>query len=575
MSTFLKVSLFVTLFFGSLRLAAQQVDLEIKYNNCTSVYEVHMIVVSNITTAPGFGYLIGSSGVGIVFPGTATDVIPAITSVEGGTWSSASKINNYTFNSETTDQWKVATGGSVNAIPAALAVAGTDIILFTFPSPTGSCLPGVRLFNNWTGCTPPTQLPAGSDPCSGQPGFQGADHRSSIFLDFDGIDGYRANRNNSGTTCTTGFDFGDLTSLWGTATAAIISPDCNNDGVPDGIGGAVWAGNVVDAETTQKFSAQTNLANGDNIDGRDDEDGLTPPAIPLNLGFSYTFNVRLNSNQTGKQVFYGMWFDWNSDGNFNNDNATGTGPAFYSGSGTASSPVNLPVSVKTPSASGSGAGQANLSSYKVRLIASDVAVTSGMFNGTFTNGEVEDYQAPATILPVTFGNVTAEAKNCNIYVAFDYLSQQNNKEFDIETSTNGVAWKTVAVLGNTGNAGPNKYSFIHTSPKTGSNYYRIKQVDMDGRFSYSKTVVANSNCDGKQNIVSYPNPVFNLLTVVLPIMSNKTELRVTDAAGKILLTKVATSGINTIDMQRLTPGSYMVQILSSNTVLYSSKVIKQ
>ncbi|MCY7423017.1 MAG: T9SS type A sorting domain-containing protein, partial [Chitinophagaceae bacterium] len=356
-----------------------------------------------------------------------------------------------------------------------------------------------------------------------------------------------------------------------------ISPDCDNNGIPDGTNGAVWAGNIVDAETIQKFSATTNAANGDDNDNRQDEDGLTPPAIPLNLGYSYTFNVRLNSNQTGKTVYYGLWFDWNSDGNFNNDNATGTGPAFYSGSGVATSPVDIPVLVKAPATAGSGAGQANLASYKTRLIASDVPVTSSMFGGTFANGEIEDYQAAAVILPVTFGNMSAQAKECNVYVSFDILTQLNASHFEIEYSNDrGAKWSQLAAIPASGSSNiSHSYSYIHTRPVPGINLYRIKNVDRDGKFMYSETLSANNTCSGKGGIISYPNPVHATLTVLLPINTGKVQLRITDAAGKLVQNITTQNSLNTINTHLLAGGMYILEVLNANRVVYSSKFIKE
>ncbi len=520
---------------------------KLDYDFCSNEYVAKVIPTVSLTNQ----IINTSSQYTIVLPGNE---VGNIITTNGGTASWSTGVFQVLYYPIATPPATYRFWYPLGSLPINLP-ANVEYELFRFRYGSGTCLPGLRLYINGTDV------------------FDGIfDFNNYFVLNNSSDDFYLDNVSNASPSCLQ-YDFGDLTSLWGSPKAGMISPDCNADGIPDNtILGAVWAGNIIDAETVQKFSSQTTLANGDNVDGLNDEDGLTVPSTPLNLGTSYTFNVRLNSNQTGKQVFYGLWFDWNNDGNFNNDNATGTGPAFYSGNGTTSSPVDLPVVVLTPSAGGNGAGQAN-PNYKIRLIASDVAVTSGMFSGTFNNGEVEDYAAPITILPVTFSNVTAEAKNCNIYLSFDYLTQQNNKEFRIEYSSTGTSWQELALLPNVGNNGSQAYSYVHSTPSAGVNYYRIKQVDFNGIASYSKIASTLSSCGGK--IVSYPNPVHASLTVVLPLNIGKSQLRITDATGKLVISTLTQSSYNNINTQMLSNGLYLLEVLNAEKIVYSTKFVKQ
>ena len=544
------------------------------YNPCGANYEVHFVAQNTFALQSG-RLNVATSSVGIVLPAIAPDVTLTVTPVNGGQW--ADNAQRYAPAAlPGSDIHYVTTTGA--PVTIASVTAGTDILLFTFIIGTnpGQCFTGVRLFRNWAGTATipcsganltmqwPNFAAEGTntpDPCSGDLG--GANFNNA-FQSLINNNSYRGNLTNLGTACTAGFDFGDLTSLWGAPKATVISPDCNADGVPDGTNGAVWAGARVDTEAAQFFTSD---GTGDNSNGSNDEDGITFPTGPIAPGFTYNYNLTLNSNQTSKTVFYGMWFDWNNDGNFNNDVDGNGNPAFYSGSGVTASPVVVPVPVKTPGAPSSA--------FKVRLIVSDVAVTSSAFAATILNGEIEDYQAAATILPVAFGNITAEAKNCNVYLAFDYLSQQNNKEFRVEYSVNGTNWQELATLPNTGNLGSKSYSYVHANPVAGANYYRIKQVDVNGSFSYSKTVSTNSTCEGRIRIVSYPNPVHATLTVVLPLNLGKSQLRVMDAAGKMISNITTQNQFNTINTGMLASGLYLLEVVNGNKIVYSTKFVKE
>ncbi|MBO9583913.1 MAG: DUF11 domain-containing protein [Flavobacterium sp.] len=164
------------------------------------------------------------------------------------------------------------------------------------------------------------------------------------------------------------YDYSDLASPWPVAQAKILS--CVAAGVPSGNNGAVWAGNGISIETSPLRNA---TGTADTFD-----DGLS---FPLVSGTSITANISLNSNTPGTAVNYGLWFDWNNDGDFSNDVDGNGNNAFYSGSGTAGSTVSRTI-VAPAGAS---------STYKVRLIVASIPVVFTGFDDIFDNGEVEDY----------------------------------------------------------------------------------------------------------------------------------------------------------------------------------------
>src|SRR5690606_26033954 len=65
-------------------------------------------------------------------------------------------------------------------------------------------------------------------------------------------------------------------------------------------------------------------------------------------------------------------------------------------------------------------------------------------------------------------------------------SETNNARFEIQSSTDGIHFQTFAVIAGAGNSNTQvSYQTVHTHPVNGVNYYRIKQVDMDGSISYT------------------------------------------------------------------------------------------
>ena len=163
------------------------------------------------------------------------------------------------------------------------------------------------------------------------------------------------------------YDYSDKTTPWPVAQAKVTN--CIVAGVPTGSNNSVWAGLGVSTEPAPLRNA---TASADTFD-----DGFIRPTGSGNI-----FNVILNSNASGTTVHYGLWFDWNNNGNFADDVDGNGNPAFYSGSAVTASPVTVPVTVIPPT------GVTGL--YTTRLIVADIPVVFTAFDDIFNNGEVED-----------------------------------------------------------------------------------------------------------------------------------------------------------------------------------------
>lgn len=115
-----------------------------------------------------------------------------------------------------------------------------------------------------------------------------------------------------------------------------------------------------------------------------------------------------------------------------------------------------------------------------------------------------------------------------------------------------------------------KYSYTDASPLSGTNFYRLKQIDFDGKFEYS--AVRLLIFEG-YNLVVYPNPVVNRLTVErlklgqMLILLNAIGLSATPV-------QVVTSTKLEIDMSALSGGICYLQIHSKNGAQVTHKIVK-
>jgi len=150
----------------------------------------------------------------------------------------------------------------------------------------------------------------------------------------------------------------------------------------------------------------------------------------------------------------------------------------------------------------------------------------------------------------------------------------NHSYFNVEKSTNNF---TFTSIGRVSIKPP--YYLIDPSPNVGNNYYRIKQVNNDGKYTYSKVI--NIVYDPSAFTMQiYPNPIRDVLNlkVSLPGADN-IQLQVSDMEGQIVLktTKFITNGIGefNIDVRSWPSQLYSVKIIDSNNkVLGTQKIIK-
>jgi uncharacterized repeat protein (TIGR01451 family) len=169
-------------------------------------------------------------------------------------------------------------------------------------------------------------------------------------------------------------------------------------------------------------------------------------------------------------------------------------------------------------------------------------------------------------LPVQLSSFNAEAYQNTALLKWVTSSEINNRGFEIERSTDGRNFtaigfeSTKAVDGNSSTA--LDYSFVDYTPFSGTNFYRLRQTDVDGRSSYSNIAKVNFNA-AENNIVLYPNPASGM--VYISNMPAGAKLYFMSSLGQVLFTTEK----NAADISMLAPGTYYVR-----TDMKEAKVIK-
>ena len=201
-------------------------------------------------------------------------------------------------------------------------------------------------------------------------------------------------------------------------------------------------------------------------------------------------------------------------------------------------------------------------------------------NGTLTSNAIVSNFSPFTLgsnttnnpLPVSLLNFKANCVNKNVKLNWQTASESNNDFFEIERSTDGLSYANfLRVNGNGTTNEQHNYTAYDEQPLAGNTYYRLKQVDFNGSTTYYNPQMVN--CADDANISIYPNP--NNGTFLIKGLQEESELQLTDALGKNLLTKNVSATENTYEVTTLQEGIYFLLIKNKFGLVQTQKIIVQ
>lgn len=203
-----------------------------------------------------------------------------------------------------------------------------------------------------------------------------------------------------------------------------------------------------------------------------------------------------------------------------------------------------------------------------------LAVTSAN-NSVLSTATIDNFNESSTPLPIKLTSFTASNYN-NSYVLLKWSTsmEQFNDHFDIERSLDGTNFEKIGAVKAVGNSTtPQYYSTQDDNPADGMNFYRLKQVDLNGKTFYSWIVPVQF---GKQIAPTiFPNPANSFFNVIAG-KDLITEVVLYSASGNRIQHLLNKDGLSTIKMvsSNLAPGVYIVEIRTA-TQIYQQKLLKQ
>ncbi len=178
------------------------------------------------------------------------------------------------------------------------------------------------------------------------------------------------------------------------------------------------------------------------------------------------------------------------------------------------------------------------------------------------------------VLPVTIVSLSAYKEGRNNQLIWTTATEQSNRGFEIQKSKDGINYTSIGFVNSRANSGNSnvqlKYQFTDVNVSGTKQFYRLLQVDVDGRGKLSNTVIVKGDKPNETVLDGlFPNPAASVVNVLVAT-PNRTSitLLVTDVTGKVLSRKQVTAetGTNTIpvEISRLQSGAYLVKMICSS-----------
>jgi hypothetical protein len=174
-------------------------------------------------------------------------------------------------------------------------------------------------------------------------------------------------------------------------------------------------------------------------------------------------------------------------------------------------------------------------------------------------------------LPVKLSSFTAAVVKNAVALNWATASEINNNYFGIERSNGTANFTGIGRVSSNGNSNQlQQYTYLDLNPLKGDNFYRLKQVDKDGRYSYSKTV--HVVFGDAPYIIAYPNPAYN--TVKVAGLTSAASISIIDISGKTIRQYKAQGGEYAVNVQNLAAGMYFIQVLQNGKIT-TLKLVKE
>ncbi|MFM2385356.1 MAG: hypothetical protein RL660_113 [Bacteroidota bacterium] len=144
--------------------------------------------------------------------------------------------------------------------------------------------------------------------------------------------------------------------------------------------------------------------------------------------------------------------------------------------------------------------------------------------------------------------------------------------YRLERSSNASSWQTISNTIESFGTADYTYSYVDETPLAGNNFYRVRIVDKQGKFTYSNIVTLISEEAGAIRI--FPNPTASELNIDLTASTAPTHVMLVGSNGQLVYQEVHMTGMSKLDLSNLAQGTYILK-LQTKQRQYSYKILKR
>ncbi|MBI1184662.1 T9SS type A sorting domain-containing protein [bacterium] len=164
-------------------------------------------------------------------------------------------------------------------------------------------------------------------------------------------------------------------------------------------------------------------------------------------------------------------------------------------------------------------------------------------------------------LPVELIYFSAAKQNQNVVLDWATAVEENCHEFEIQHSIDGVMWEEIgAVACSNMSISTRNYNYVDENVTFPVNYYRLKQVDNDGAYTYSAIEVVKMDEVEVADIELYPNPSHGFVVISSKNGFNNNSVKIYNSNGQLVFNDIVQSESRQIDLSGLPSGLYYVQM---------------
>ena len=164
----------------------------------------------------------------------------------------------------------------------------------------------------------------------------------------------------------------------------------------------------------------------------------------------------------------------------------------------------------------------------------------------------------AAVVPVKWTYFTATCDGGSTLLKWGTTNETNNSHFMVEKSIDALAWSVTGEVQGMGNSNADQHYKFNDSASSLKTYYRLRQVDFNGKTNLSKVVTVSCETTGSSRLRVFPNPASDFLQVTGAQTGTRYDLL--DARGRSVRTGIVLSGNSTISLSSLPAGSYFLRV---------------